>query len=261
MIECRRRDGHHGLLAATGVVVGDEADGGELGPQLLQDLPRRGGHVGAVQRADQAHRLRQRGRRPVDVVPAPACAVQNAFEASRSVRVVARAPPDPGAALLFGVPRGERDAEGRRVGDPITRYARRLGRGFTLECGDHQRIPQSLDDGAGVADLAGEAQHGGARRVRERPDRVGARGHHGKGGSQREGLGHRVPARPPAIAQRLEDRMRRRLGEVELTHHVGEPQLPVAGAGERLDHVEHPRRRRRRRSANFLDSFRRGFLQ
>jgi hypothetical protein len=44
---------------------------------------------------------------------------------------------------------------------------------------------------------------------------VGARGHHGERGTQREDLGHGVAAGPPAVAERLEDRVRGRLREID----------------------------------------------
>jgi hypothetical protein len=145
MVENRCGDGRHGLFPAAGVVVGEEADGGELDEQLVQDVAHRSRHFVAIQRADHLDCLRQRGRCPVDVESTLARVLQNAFEAGSAVGIAACTTADPRALFLVGVPGGECDAERRGIGDAVTRYSRRLGGGLALEGCDHQRITESFD--------------------------------------------------------------------------------------------------------------------
>ncbi len=244
VVEDRCGDGHHGLFAATGVVVGEEADRGELDEQLVHNVANRSGHLVAIQRADHLDGLRQCRRCPVDVEPALACVLQNAFKALRAVRIVARTPTDPRTLFLLGIPGGQCDAERRGVRNAITRYTRWLRGRFTFERCDHQRITESLDHRAGVADLAGQSQCRGTRRMRERPSGVRASGHHGERGPKSKGLRDGIAAGSSAVTQRLQDRVCRRLSEIQLAHHVGESQPRISGPCQELDNVEHPGGRR-----------------
>jgi len=132
MVESRRGDGHHGLLAAAGIVIGEEADGGELRPQLLQDMADRRGHFVAIQRADQVDGLGKRGRRPVDVVAPLAGVFQDAFQAPCSIGVVTCAAADPRPPLVVDIPGGEGDPEARDdrqdISDLLVRYATGIDR-------------------------------------------------------------------------------------------------------------------------------------
>ena len=69
-------------------------------------------------------------------------------------------------------------------------------------------------------------------------------------GAERECLGRRVASHPAAIGERLEDRVRGALGQIQFAHDVGESNLAPTRPAEQLDDVENSFGRRRTGSAH-----------
>lgn len=247
-------DGDHGLRLAYGVVVGQEADGGEFGEQLLQDLLCTGRETVPAQRTDQVRVLRQNRCGPVDIESALAGTGEDPLEAPLDRGVGGRGAPDPRTLFVGGVPCGEGDTERRSVGDPVSRNASALGRVAAFDRGDHQRVVDALDHRGWVADGAADGERRSACGVRQRPRGIGVRRHHRQRGPQPVGLVDGITAGPATIAQRLQDRVGSALGEAEFARDIGKPQPGSTGPRQQLDDIECPGCRGRGCSRNGLDS-------